>query len=140
MTGIVTDVLDLSSMNRDAQAEDLSEFPLGNFLRHIAEEFHGTAANPAAITFEWDGTPVACTGIPALLKRAVNNLLDNAVKYSPPGTPVVLRLRQDGDEAVIQVEDQGTGIPEEEMASAPFFVGNPSREILRCQPAPAGTE
>ena len=123
MTGIVTDVLDLGSINRDAQPETLSEFPLGDFLHNIAGEFHGTTANPAAITFEWDGTPVTCTGIPGLLKRAANNLLDNAVKYSPPGKPVVVRLRQEGEAAVIQVEDQGIGIPEEEVALLhdPFF-------------------
>jgi two-component system sensor histidine kinase MprB len=123
MTGIVADVLDLSSMNRDVQPEALSEIPLGDFLRQIAGEFRGTTAAPAAITFEWDGTPVTCTGIPGLLKRAVTNLLDNAVKYSPPATPVVLRLRQEGTEAVIEVEDQGIGIPEEEMAFLhdPFF-------------------
>ena len=123
MTGIVTDVLDLSSMNRDAQPEDLSEFPLGDFLRQTAAEFHIAKPDAGVLTFEWDGSPVACTGIPALLKRAVNNLLDNAVKYSPPGNPVVLRLRQEAQEAVIQVEDQGMGIPEEEVAFLhdPFF-------------------
>jgi len=123
MTGIVTDVLDLSSITRDVQPEAMSAIPLGDFLRHIAGEFRVAESNPAAITFDWDGTPVACAGIPALLKRAVNNLLDNAVKYSPPGKPVVLRLRQVGTDAVIQVEDQGMGIPEGEMAFLhdPFF-------------------
>ena len=123
MTGIVTDVLDLSSMNSDAQQEALSDFPLGKFLRQIAGEFQGTTGGPAAITFEWDGNPVDCTAIPDLLKSAVNNLLDNAVKYSPQGSPVVLRLRQEGKEAVICVEDQGIGIPEEDVAFLhdPFF-------------------
>ena len=123
MSGIVADVLDLSSINRDAQQEALSDFPLEDFLRQTAEEFHTAKSSPAAITFDWDGTPVTCAGIPALLKRAVNNLLDNAVKYSPPGKPVVLRLRQVGSDAVIQVEDQGMGIPEEEIAFLhdPFF-------------------
>jgi len=123
MTGIVTDVLDLSAITRDGQTEALSEFPLGDFLRQTAAEFHIAKPDAGVLAFEWDGTPVACTGIPALLKRAVNNLLDNAVKYSPPGNPVVLRLRQEGNEAVIQVEDQGMGIPEEEVAFLhdPFF-------------------
>jgi len=123
MTGIVTDVLDLSSITRDGQPEALTDFPLGDFLRQIAGEFHRATSTPPAITFEWDGTPVICAGIPVLLKRAVNNLLDNAVKYSPPGMPVVLRLQQEGESALVQVEDQGIGIPEEDRAflNDPFF-------------------
>jgi len=123
MTSIVTDVLDLSSMTRDGQPEAVNEFPLGDFLRQIAGEFHRTTTATPAITFEWDGKPIVCNGIPVLLKRAVNNLLDNAVKYSPPGKPVVLKLLQDGGSALIQVEDQGMGIPEEDRAFLhdPFF-------------------
>ena len=123
MTGIVTDVLDLSAITRDGQTVALSKFPLGEFLRQIAADFQIAQPGPATLTFEWDGSPVACTGTPALLKRAVNNLLDNAVKYSPPGTPVVLRLRREGRSALIQVEDHGMGIPEEEIAFLhdPFF-------------------
>jgi PAS domain S-box-containing protein len=123
MTSIVADVLELSAMTRDGQAVELSEFPLGDFLRQIAAEFRVPKPSPAALALEWDGSPVTCIGIPALLKRSVNNLLDNAVKYSPPGKPVVLRLRQEGKEAVIQVEDQGMGIPEEAVAFLfdPFF-------------------
>ncbi len=123
MTDIVTDVLDLSSLTRDAQREVLSDFPLGDFLRQIAGGFHVTESTSSAITFEWDGTPVTATGTPSLLKRAVINLLDNAVKYSPKGAPIVLRLLRDDRMAVIQVEDQGIGIPEEDVSFLhdPFF-------------------
>jgi PAS domain S-box-containing protein len=123
MTGIVTDVLDLSTITRDGLTVALSEFPLGDFLRRIAADFQAAQPGPATLTVEWDGSPVTCTGISALLQRAVNNLLDNAVKYSPPGAPVVLRLRQEGRSALIQVEDHGMGIPEEEEAflNDPFF-------------------
>jgi len=123
MTGIVTDVLDLSSITRDGQPEALTDFPLGDFLRQIAGEFHRETSAPPGITFEWDGMPVICAGIPVLLKRAVNNLLDNAVKYSPPGMPVMLRLKQEGESALVLVEDQGIGIPEEDRAflNDPFF-------------------
>ena len=123
MTGIVADVLELSAMTRDGLTVELSEFPLGDFLRQIAAEFRIAKPGQATLTFEWDGSPVTCTGTPALLKRAVSNLLDNAVKYSPLGTPIILRLRQEESEALVQVEDQGIGIPEEEVAFLhdPFF-------------------
>ncbi|MEI6278799.1 MAG: CHASE domain-containing protein [Verrucomicrobiae bacterium] len=124
LTGIVTDVLDLSSLGRDAQDEPLSEIPLAEFLRQIAAEFD--SATPGRITFESNETPVICNGIPSLLKRAVSNLLNNATKYSPAGTPIVLRLQRDERSALVQVEDQGRGIPEEEIQQAlnePFFRG-----------------
>ncbi|MCK6442994.1 sensor histidine kinase [Elstera cyanobacteriorum] len=51
---------------------------------------------------------------PALLDQAVTNLLGNALKYSDPSTTVSITARMDGDWALVEVEDQGIGIPEAE--------------------------
>ena len=48
-----------------------------------------------------------------LLGEVVAHLLENAVRYSPPGGPVELRARRVGGEAVVSVHDQGPGIPPE---------------------------
>jgi two-component system sensor histidine kinase MprB len=56
--------------------------------------------------FHVDLAPVVLTGTPGRLGRAVNNLIDNAVGYSPPGSPVEIALR--GDE--LTVRDHGSGI------------------------------
>ncbi|WP_392436146.1 sensor histidine kinase [Chlorogloeopsis fritschii PCC 9212] len=45
------------------------------------------------------------------LKQVLLNLIDNAVKYSAPDTPIFINLSQQGQEAIIQVCDQGDGIP-----------------------------
>jgi len=45
-----------------------------------------------------------------LLERAVSNLLENAIKYTPPDTTVRVSAVREGDEVVIRVEDQGCGI------------------------------
>jgi two-component system sensor histidine kinase MprB len=55
--------------------------------------------------------PTIVTGIPARLERAVSNLIDNAVKYSPPGEPVEINLR--GEE--LTVRDHGPGISAEDL-------------------------
>ncbi len=47
------------------------------------------------------------------LHRLVLNLLDNAARYTPPGTRIELRLRQEEEEAVLEVGDDGPGIPAE---------------------------
>lgn len=45
------------------------------------------------------------------LKQVLLNLIDNAIKYSDPSQPVTLKLGQQGEQAIIQVCDQGIGIP-----------------------------
>lgn len=58
-----------------------------------------------------------------MLLRAVVNVLDNAVKYSPAGSHIVLRLARWGDMAGISVADQGIGIPEHALPRLfePFY-------------------
>ena len=55
--------------------------------------------------------------------RAVVNLIDNAVKYSPPGTPIDLAAKLDGEWLVFSVADRGPGVPvsERERIFEPFY-------------------
>ncbi len=62
--------------------------------------------------------------------RALQNLLDNALKYSPPDRPVRLALRQDGPTAVYSVTDEGIGIE-------PADLGKITRRFYRAQGAVA---
>ncbi|MBT2363873.1 sensor histidine kinase KdpD [Streptomyces sp. ISL-10] len=49
-----------------------------------------------------------------LLERAVANIVENAVKYSPPGTPVTVAASTLGERVELRVVDRGTGVPDEE--------------------------
>ena len=50
------------------------------------------------------------------IERVLTNLITNALKYSPPSEPVVVRVEQRDDETVISVVDRGDGIPPEELS------------------------
>jgi PAS domain S-box-containing protein len=49
------------------------------------------------------------------ITRVMHNLLTNAIKFSPPAGQVMVRTLQEGDNAVLEVQDQGPGIPEQEI-------------------------
>ncbi len=55
--------------------------------------------------------PLRVDGSPDELHRLVLNLLDNAAQHTPPGATIELTLCQDGDDAVVEVADDGPGIP-----------------------------
>jgi two-component system OmpR family sensor kinase len=59
-----------------------------------------------------NGRPVPLLGNPDELHRMVVNLLDNAVRYTPEGSTIDLRLQTEGDRAIVEVADDGPGIPE----------------------------
>src|SRR5438270_848053 len=56
-------------------------------------------------------------GDPCLLFEAIGNLVDNAIKFTPPGGQVALRALRRGDRLGIEVSDTGPGIPEEERVA-----------------------
>jgi signal transduction histidine kinase len=56
-------------------------------------------------------TPLPVDGNPDELHRMVLNLLDNAARHTPPGSRIELCLRRDGGEVVVEVADDGPGIP-----------------------------
>ncbi|MFS8099422.1 HAMP domain-containing histidine kinase [Lentzea alba] len=60
-------------------------------------------------------TPVHATADPVRLRQALGNLVANAVRYTPAGGEVVVRLRQEGDSAILEVQDTGTGIAPDDV-------------------------
>ena len=59
------------------------------------------------------GRALPVDGNPDELHRMVLNLLDNAVRHTPPGSRIELRMRAEGGEAVVEVADDGPGVPAE---------------------------
>lgn len=68
-------------------------------------------AGARGVVFEPELEGVSVHGLAHDLRRAVQNLLENAVKFSPPGGTVRVTLRAQGDEAVLAVTDEGPGVP-----------------------------
>lgn len=90
---------------------------LDALARDVTEEWVVRAlAKRIDLGFEDCGRPLMINGVSLLLRELLNNLVDNAIKYTAPGGHVTVRTRA-GLLAVTEVEDDGIGIPVEERAS-----------------------
>ncbi len=101
--------LDVAQIDIQAESADLKE---------VTQEVI------ASVRTALDGRPLEVlsdSGLPPLrfdrrlIKLALKQLLDNALKYSPPGRPVTVRLHSDGGSAAIEIIDRGQGIPLKEQ-------------------------
>jgi two-component system sensor histidine kinase KdpD len=70
-----------------------------------------------------------------LLEQVLGNILDNAAKFSEPATPILIQVKRIGAEVAIAVEDQGIGVPPDQIGQIfdPFF------RVRRGDAAPAGS-
>ncbi|MFC7477714.1 ATP-binding protein [Dankookia sp. GCM10030260] len=82
-----------------------------------------TRAERREIALDLGARPAAPRLDPALLDQVLANLLDNALKFSDPDGRVVVRLGREGPEVAVAVEDDGPGIPREDLRRVfdPFF-------------------
>jgi signal transduction histidine kinase len=89
------------------------EIPLSSFLQDLVE--HHRLRQNRLHHFRTELTEgVVVSGDRLALSSLFNNLLENAEKYAPEGTEITLRLTQVLGEAIVSVEDQGPGIPDNE--------------------------
>lgn len=75
--------------------------------------------------------PASVRGDPDRLRQVFMNLIDNALKYSPPGNVVSISLWNEDDKVKVKVSDHGSGIPEEllPLIFQPFFRGSGNKHI-----------
>lgn len=67
-----------------------------------------------ALTLDLAAAPLMVPGDKGLIGQAIANLIENALRHTPAGSPINLRTAQDGGRAIIEVADRGPGIPETE--------------------------
>jgi signal transduction histidine kinase len=76
------------------------------------ERFEG----PTRVRFAWDAGPPVVASDPDIVKQVLRHVIENALKFSPIGSPVSMSVERTGDGVEVQVRDQGPGI-------SPAFLG-----------------
>jgi PAS domain S-box-containing protein len=123
---IVKDLRDFARLDE----ADLHEVDLNDGIRSTANIIAGLAKKHQ-VKLELDlGRLPTVSCYPAKVNQVVMNLLSNAIQASPENTTVTVRTRANGDSVIIQVADQGTGIPPHirDRIFDPFFTTKPPGE------------
>jgi two-component system sensor histidine kinase TctE len=117
-TGRVSRLVDqlLSLSRAEAAAPVLAEVDLHEFARETTFEWLPQALGKSIdLGFEGEG-PVKIQGHAVLLHELMANLLDNAVRYTPSGGRITVRVEARDGDALLTVQDDGPGIPAEERS------------------------
>jgi len=108
---LVGNLLDLSRLEVGSAAPRRELWTLDALVGRAVEQL-GAVAERVSVSLPPDPPAVRADG--TQIERALANLLDNALKYSPPGSFVLLRAEPGATELRIHVVDSGAGLPEEQ--------------------------
>lgn len=122
--------LDLASLRPGASQGVLrcQRLDIAALVDRAVHRFAATWSDRRITTEAPDG-PLCVDGDAELLRRALDNLLDNARKYSEAGAPIQVRTALDGDDVTITVIDVGVGVDpaDQALVFTPFFRADRSR-------------
>lgn len=104
---LLTDLLDIDRLERGILAPNRRPTELSKLIRRVIEELESTPDRTISVELQ----PLVADIDPAKVERIVENLIANAVRHTPAGTPIWVFLDPDPDGALLTVEDAGPGVP-----------------------------
>jgi len=111
LSTLVSDLLVLSRVESEEEALERRPVDLRGTLRETAGRLSpDTRGRDVEFLLVLPKDPITILGDEESLRQVVDNLLDNALKYTPDGGRIELRLLTAGDEVIIEIEDTGIGI------------------------------
>lgn len=117
LLSLINDILELSQIEAGKAALNLSDFSLATLaeasIRSLSEKAKRQAVN-LTLDLKINSDIYLCAD-PKRVGQILWNLLSNAIKFTPEGGQVILRLWSENHNALLQVEDTGIGIPEDQI-------------------------
>jgi signal transduction histidine kinase len=115
LEALIDDLLLLARLESGQMTLELRDVDVAELLEELCAELQPAVHERAiALDVEADGRPVVAADR-ARLRQTFVNLVGNAIKFSPPAGRVAVRALSEGEEAVVEICDEGPGIPEDEL-------------------------
>jgi signal transduction histidine kinase len=123
IASLVADIVEINVVEGDPALHDTREICVRDILEEVAHDC-AVEAEMRGCRIQLNGNlcgPVH--GNPELLRRAVENVLRNGIRYSPEKSPIEITLSEGNDVAIIAIRDFGPGVPDRLLAQIfdPFF-------------------
>ncbi len=128
LTRIVEQLFALSRLDAGEAQEKRAELDLGHLAAGTVEQMR-LLGDDRQIAITCHTSPAPMQGDSARLKQVLVNLLDNAIKYTPPGGAIAVVVQAEGEEVVLTVSDTGIGIPATALSHVfkRFYRADPAR-------------
>lgn len=128
MSDLLSKLLFFTRLERRSDAFKLTETNISDLVSSLCEDRRILLKNPDLLQISID-KGIVVQADESLMARLVNNLIDNAFKYSDAGSPVSVVLRESAEEITLSVADKGQGISEENLSKIwnRFYQVDPSR-------------
>jgi heavy metal sensor kinase len=115
LTRLTDQLLTLSRQDANTAGQPREPVDLAALIDKVVETMRPLAESKGLNLSNGDKGPVRVTGDEARLREVFYNLLDNAIKYTPEGGAIDVRLERQDGRAVVTVRDTGIGIPPEHL-------------------------
>lgn len=110
---LLDSVLDITRIEAGAFSVHTEPGDLQELLAGVRTVF--SQSGPSRIQLEFQGVLPPVQMDKRRIEQVLTNLVGNAVKFSPPGSPIIITAQQDDDSVVVQVKDQGMGIAADKL-------------------------
>jgi two-component system sensor histidine kinase KdpD len=127
LEGVVDNLLALSRLQAGALAPMPEVWTVDDLVYGALADV-GRSTERVNVSVPADTPPVLVDAVQA--RQILSNLIDNALKFSPPESPVSVRVTRTRKEVIVRVVDQGRGLPENELEHVfePFYRGAPAQD------------
>jgi two-component system sensor histidine kinase ChvG len=133
MTRLITDISSASRLDAELGRAKFKVVDIGASFAQIESYYHADCAKDGEtpkILIKTDGENLRIRGVPGRLSQVFQNLIDNALSFSPPDRPVVLTVSRGEGFVNVEVDDSGPGIPENKLDAVfdRFYTERPKAE------------
>jgi signal transduction histidine kinase len=117
LTELTTNLLTLNQLDNTKQILNKTNFDVNYIIKKTIDVYEGRCTkNKITLETNFESTTLLVYADQAKIQQVINNILDNAIKFSPHNSSIVLSTYVKSEKAFISIKDYGQGIPKESIS------------------------